>query len=265
MVAIDIDGTVSDFGEPISPAVLRAVRRLKEAGIHVVIATGRSIAGMMVAARELGHLEGWAVSSNGSVVARLDPAAPGGCEVTDAMTFQPGPALAAIREALPRALVAVEDLGRGFLVTGEFPPGELFGELRTTTFEEAAANPATRVIVRTVDLTRDELAAIMDSVDLPSVTYDIGWTAWMDLTPPGVTKASGLELLRGRLGVAPGGTVAVGDGSNDIPMLRWASRGVAMGGAAPDVVAAATEIGHFLADDAVAHLAESILAGRGAG
>jgi hydroxymethylpyrimidine pyrophosphatase-like HAD family hydrolase len=265
LFALDIDGTVATFGQPISRRVRGAVRELDAAGVHVVLATGRSVTGMLAAARELEFGQGWAVCSNGSVIARLDPAADGGFEVTDTVTFDPGPALAAVRRALPKAMIAVEDVGRGFAVTGGFPQGELHGELRVAAFEEIAGRPATRVIVRTVDLSRDELAAVMAATDLPSVTYDIGWSAWMDLTPPGVTKASALETLRVRLGVPPSGTVAVGDGTNDIPMLRWASRGIAMGGALPEVVQAASEQCLPIEDDPVASVIEGILGSLRAG
>ena len=57
----------------------------------------------------------------------------------------------------------------------------------------------------------------------------MGWTAWLDLAPVGVSKASGLDHVAGPLGVAPADVLAIGDGRNDIEMLQWAGRGVAMG------------------------------------
>ena len=63
----------------------------------------------------------------------------------------------------------------------------------------------------------------------------------MDVAPSGVTKASALEPLRERLGVARR-TLAVGDGRNDVDMLTWAARGVAMGHAPDDVRSCADEV-----------------------
>jgi len=54
-----------------------------------------------------------------------------------------------------------------------------------------------------------------------------------------VSKASALETLREELGVHPEHTVTVGDGNNDIEMLRWARDSYAMGNAPERVVAAA--------------------------
>ena len=66
---------------------------------------------------------------------------------------------------------------------------------------------------------------------LHSVEYAIGWTAWLDVAPEGVTKASALEALIARLGADSAHTLAVGDGSNDVEMIEWAGAGVVMGSA----------------------------------
>jgi len=72
----------------------------------------------------------------------------------------------------------------------------------------------------------------------------VGWTAWLDIAPDGVNKATALERVRELLGFALTDVVAIGDGRNDIDMLEWASvegRGVAMGQAPVEVLAAANE------------------------
>jgi hydroxymethylpyrimidine pyrophosphatase-like HAD family hydrolase len=261
MVALDVDGTLTQSGDVISAPVCAAVAQLVAAGIHPVLATGRAVPGALVAAGVLGLQEGWAVCSNGAVIVRLTPGVGEGFEVTDAVVFDPAEALDPIRRAVPDALFAVEDVGRGWRGTAEFPAGELHGRFDVVSYAEVVASPATRVVVRALDLTAQELSAIAGAVTLPCVTYEIGWSAWMDVTAPGVTKASGLEVVRSRLGIEPTGTVAIGDGSNDIPMLRWASRGVAMGGSSPAVLAAATQEAPPAAADGVATIIASILAG----
>jgi len=67
-----------------------------------------------------------------------------------------------------------------------------------------------------------------------------------------VTKASGLEYVARELGVAPDDVLAIGDGRNDIEMLRWAGRGVAMGQAVPEVQAAADAVTATVHDDGAA-------------
>lgn len=69
-----------------------------------------------------------------------------------------------------------------------------------------------------------------------------------------MTKASALAAVAERLGVAVTDTVAFGDMPNDVPMLSWAGRGVAMGNAHPAAVAAADEVTTSNAEDGVAEL-----------
>jgi hydroxymethylpyrimidine pyrophosphatase-like HAD family hydrolase len=265
LIALDIDGTLISLSGGLTARVAKWVRQAhRTPGVEVVLATGRSAHSTVLVARQLGLETGWAVCSNGSLTVRLDPAAPGGFEVLDAFTFDAGPALEVIRGLLPGALVAVEDVvGRGFLVSAPFPPGELDGNVRVVPVEEIARQPVTRVILRETDLPPDVVTRIVKQTHLPDVTYAIGWTGWIDLNPPGVSKASALEKLRLRLGVPASGTVALGDGSNDISMLRWASRGVAMGDARLEVQTAASEVAPTCDDDGAATVLKSVLAALG--
>jgi len=83
---------------------------------------------------------------------------------------------------------------------------------------------------------------LVGEVGLHEVSYAVGWTAWLDINPEGVSKGSALELVRRSLHVEPGDTVAVGDQRNDIEMLTWAARGVAMGQAPDEVKAVAKRL-----------------------
>ncbi|MDO8122308.1 HAD family hydrolase [Isoptericola sp. b490] len=257
LVALDLDGTVLDYQERLSAAVVDAVSATRAAGHHVVLATGRSVTATLPVARALGISQGWAVCSNGSLTIRMDPALELGYEVVEMVTFDPGPAIRLLHAHLPDALFAVEEIGVGFRMNKPFPPGELHGDHTIVGIEDLAAEHVTRLVVRSPEHTPDEFHALVAQVGLHDVTYAIGWTAWMDVAPEGVTKASALELLRDRLGVG-GRTVAVGDGSNDVDMLRWATRGIAMGHAAPDVRAAADEVTGAVDADGVVAALESL-------
>jgi hydroxymethylpyrimidine pyrophosphatase-like HAD family hydrolase len=80
----------------------------------------------------------------------------------------------------------------------------------------------------------------------------VGWSTWLDLTPAGVTKASGLRHVCADLGMTRSDVLAIGDGRNDIEMLRWAHRGVAVGQAVQDVLDAADAVTAPAEDDGVA-------------
>jgi hydroxymethylpyrimidine pyrophosphatase-like HAD family hydrolase len=242
LVALDIDGTLIGYDGGLSPAVRDAVAAVQGAGHHVVLSSGRSLIAMTPVAELLGITTGWMVCSNGAVTVRLDPSLPHGWELDEVRTFDPGPALRLLREELPDARYAVEDVGVGFRMNALFPDGELDGDHQVVDFEQLWAREVTRVVIRSPERTPEEFSAMAARIGLGDVTYAVGWTAWMDVAPKGVTKASGLERLRERLGVDPAATLAVGDGRNDVDMLRWAGRGVAMGHADDVVRAAADEV-----------------------
>ncbi|UNX55146.1 HAD hydrolase family protein [Georgenia sp. TF02-10] len=259
LVALDIDGTLLTHDGELRPAVAEAVADLRDTGTRVVLATGRSLQAVTPVAAALGLTHGWAVCSNGAVVIRLDPGLAEGHEITDVVTFDPGPTLRLLREEVPSGLFAVEDLGRGFKVTSPFPMGELTGEVEVVDFEELAAAPATRVTLRAPELSSADFHDLVQRVGLHGVGYAVGWTAWLDISPEGVSKASALEMLRGRMDVRPAATVAVGDGSNDLEMLAWAAHGVAMGDAGPQVVAAADVVTDRVGQDGAAVVLRALL------
>ncbi|MGB3685644.1 MAG: HAD hydrolase family protein, partial [Ornithinimicrobium sp.] len=103
-----------------------------------------------------------------------------------------------------------------------------------------------------------DFAAQIDRIGLHGVNYAVGFSSWLDLSPEGVSKASGLESIRIALGVDIEHTIAVGDQRNDIEMLQWAGRGVAMGQAPPEVVAVANEVTDDVTNDGLALLLEDV-------
>jgi HAD superfamily hydrolase (TIGR01484 family) len=259
LVALDIDGTIVDHDDMLTERVRRTVRAAAEVA-HVVIATGRSTDGTLEVLDRLDLLSGTAVVSNGAVTLRLDPGLATGYEVAESVTFDPGPALQAVREHLPTALYGVETEGLEKVLTQEFPPGELSGPFRVASFEELLRTPALRVIVRSLEHTAEEFEQIVQRVGLNAVSYAVGWSAWLDIAPEGVTKASALEQVRRDLGVEPGDTYAVGDGRNDIDMLRWAAHSAAMGNALDDDVRdAADELVPTVGEDGLAVFLERVL------
>lgn len=246
LVALDIDGTLLDQEMRLAPAVRSAVRDVV-ARAHVVLATGRCIVSTRLVADRLGLARGYAVCSNGAVVARL-----GTFEPVAVTTFDPAPAVRLLLQHMPDALVAVEELGVGYRVSAPFPPGDLSGLQRVEPLDALVALPVPRVVVNRPGWSADSLLRVVDRAGLRGVTYTVGSTAWLDLAPQGVTKAAALEEVRTVLGVPREQTLAIGDGRNDIEMLRWAHRGLAMAGAPAEVRAAADEVIGSVGDDAVA-------------
>jgi len=258
LVALDIDGTLLKWvdgsgttHEEIAPRVHSAVRRAVAAGAHVVLASGRSAHGMTRIADLLGLGSEddpvWVVASNGAVVFRYPP-----LTVVHEETFDARAAVAAVLQAHPEALVAVEERGVGYRVNRHFPDGELTGEMIITHLDEIVSGPVSRVIIRDPAATADDFLRLAATLGLHGTDYVVGWTAWMDLSPVGISKASGLAHVATDLGVSAADALAIGDGRNDVEMLAWAGRGVAMGQAVPEVHAAADATTGTVDDDGAA-------------
>jgi HAD superfamily hydrolase (TIGR01484 family) len=259
VVALDIDGTLLKWVEgagqnyeQIPPVVAAAVQRVRSAGAHIVLASGRSPDGMVPIADLLGLVSDgddplWVVASNGAVVFRYPP-----LEVVHEVTFDARPAVAAVLRDRPAALVAVEERGIGYRVNRPFPDGELSGEMVLTDVDDLVADHVSRVIIRDPAATAEDFVELGARLGLHGTDYVVGWTAWLDLSPVGVSKASGLEYVVQELGWTAADVLAIGDGRNDIEMLRWAGRGVAMGQAVEAVREAADAVTATVYDEGVA-------------
>lgn len=258
MVCLDLDGTTIDYDSVLHPEVRDAVLATSAAGHTVVIATGRTLMATLPLARELELTTGYLVCSNGAVVVRLHPELPDGYEIVEKVTFDPGPALALLREHLPGAFVAAEVIGVGHRISAGFPQDLLQGELTLASWEELGSEPVTRLTFHDPGGTEQEFLDAIDDIGLHGVNYSVGYTAWLDLAPEGVSKASALEGVRRWLGVEPGDTLAVGDQRNDLEMLDWAARGVAMGQAPAEVLVAADEVTGHVDDHGLAQVLRSL-------
>jgi HAD superfamily hydrolase (TIGR01484 family) len=187
------------------------------------------------------------VASNGAVTFSYPP-----MKVISEVTFDAREAVNAVLQHVPEAAVAIEEHGVGYRVNRHFPEGELDGEMILTSVEEMMATEVSRVIIRDPGSTSEDFVALAERLGLQGTNYFIGWTAWLDLAPEGVSKASGLAEVAARLGVAPEHVLAIGDGRNDIEMLQWAGRGVAMGQAPDEVKAAADAVTASVEEDGAA-------------
>lgn len=264
LVALDIDGTIATPATTeISDAVDHAIADARAAGHDVVLASGRSLVGVLRIARKLGLTEGWVVASDGAVTARLDPQSPGGCRLHDVRTFDPAPVVRRVRSAHPGARVATERVGKGYDVTHLFATHELNGEQVLVDVKKINEYRTTRLV-----LSASGIVGMLGKLTTLGVTVTPEGDNWLNITAPGLSKATALEAVRNQLGVSKDHTIAVGDGLNDLAMLAWAERGVAMGHAPAQVLTAADEVTGTLHENGAATVLRSLLpetipAGRG--
>lgn len=245
LVALDVDGTIMQESGVIADAVTDEIARVAAAGHQVVIATGRSESTTLPVVQRLGIAPEFLVCANGAVLLAREPDAPVGYVREHVETFDPSEVLGTISGALERASFAVEDEEGVYRFSGSFPDGALGAASIRTPFEELLRLEATRVVVISPEHEVEDFLEVVEQMGLRKVSYNVGWTAWLDIAPDGVNKATGLERVREDLDIPAERVLVAGDGRNDIEMFEWAVAGggvaVAMGQAPGDVRAAANE------------------------
>ena len=259
LIALDIDGTLVDAFGVMPPEIREAVRRTVDSGITVVLSTGRSWLGTKPIADYLGLPPGWHVSANGAMVVTYPE-----LHIRHETRFDPSDVIGQVSEIAPQARIAVQD-GLHWRVNREFPPGELLGDVDVVPTDELATRQVSRVIVRDPDTTEEAFSELVGRLGLQEVSYFVGWSAWLDIAPKGIDKSFGLAMICEELGIASHDVLAIGDGRNDIEMLEWAGRGVAMGDSPDEVKAVADAVtGNFADLGTVDELNLWVLATEGA-
>ena len=258
LIAIDIDGTLVHDDGYLSPAVVEQVQRVRSLGHEVIVATGRSAANAMPVIRDVGIDRGFSVASNGAVTLRLDAQHELGYDVHEVVTFDPRAVITELVGHLPNAHFAVENPDGSYHFHRPFPAYALGDRNIETPIEDLMDSPVSRVVVLSPEHDVDEFLGIIEKIGLHSVSYAIGYTAWLDIAPAGISKASALEKLRADLGIRADQVITIGDGRNDIAMFEWAQAGgglaFAMGQGPEEVHAAATAVTSTVEDDGVARV-----------
>jgi Cof subfamily protein (haloacid dehalogenase superfamily) len=251
LIVTDLDGTFVDPVGQVSALNRRALVAAAERGVPVVVATGRPSRWLQVL-DDLPGVHSEVVVSNGAgvfdlaarrhtVVHGLDPRV--ALEVADDL-----------REAIPGTVFAFE-WGEHF----GCEPGlqQERGEwLKVAPLPELAAEPGPvlKLCAFHSDLDSDALALRGREVigERLTMTHShLGDYGLLEISAPGVTKASGLAALCADLGVAAADVAAFGDMPNDLPMLAWAGHGYAIAEGHPLLVEAGFRLTEGPQDEAV--------------
>ncbi|MFR9752740.1 HAD family hydrolase [Nocardia sp. 004] len=262
MVATDVDGTLIDHEERVTDRTKAAVGALLADGVSFVLATGRPPRWIAPVVEGLGYAP-LCVCGNGAVL--YDSATD---RVLDSVTLDVATLswLAEVAErALPGCGLAAERVGASAhdAVTPQFVSSPLYVHAWLNPDDTAVAReevidaPAIKMLVRLPGARSSDMRAALAPIvgERADITYSTEH-GLIELSAPGVTKASGLAAVAQRLGVAAETVVAFGDMPNDVPMLTMAGHGVAMRNAHPEALAAADEITESNSADGVARILE---------
>jgi hypothetical protein len=271
LVATDLDGTLLDSAGEVSPRTRAALEATWDAGIPVVGVTGRGPR-LLDSVRAALDGRGIAVLAQGGFVVDLERD-----EVLRTVGLprdQAAAVIARIEEVAGDLIVAVEDAAEqaqalhgadgalrvqhGF--NWPYPePAHLLPR-----HEVLPAGPVLKVFLRSSALGQDELLAraksVVDPADAEVTHAGLGF---IEVLPPGITKATGLAIALERYGVGLGDVLVFGDMPNDLPMIGAVAaaggRAVAVANAHPAVRAATPNVTSGHDADGVARYLEAVL------
>lgn len=262
LIASDVDGTLIDDDEKVSARTRAAVHAAVADGVPFVLATGRPPRWIAPVVDGLG-MAPMTVCANGAVLYDSATDQVIAAETLSVETLTWVAELA--KSALPGCGLAAERIGASahdaatpqFVSSPEYEHAWLNPDDTEVSDDEVVAYPAVKLLIRLPGIASsymvERLAPLLDG--RADLTYSTN-NGLIELSAPGVTKASGLSALASRLGIDGGAVVAFGDMPNDVPMLTMARHGVAVANAHPDAIAAADEVTTSNSADGVARVLE---------
>lgn len=250
LVATDLDGTLLQPDGTLSARTREVLTALEARAIPVVFVTGRPMRWMEDLWGEVGGV-GLAVCSNGGIVYDVARHTIRHASVIDrADALQVADLL---RQAMPGTAFALEKTG-GYAREREYrgqhrePPGIAVGPL-----EEIFDDTVVKLLATHPEAAPE--AYWREASDLIGPLLEVTWSSsWslLEMSAPGITKASSLAGLCAELGVAASEVVAFGDMPNDVPMLEWAGLPVAMADAHPSAMRSSVLVAPTNTEDGVA-------------
>lgn len=272
LLALDIDGTLVNSRDELTPAVAHAVRRAAAAGVRVVLVTGRQYSRSRPLAVELG-LDTPIVSSCGSLIKQ--PSDHRTLFRADFPRHVLGEVLTTVHDAGYDPVVYTDTFAAGYEYHFPLAPPrqtELaqFIRLNPTNGRhtpELVMTPPDGVFAGFAIGAREEMFAMQEQLDtrLPGELYihvlrSPRYEGFMcEIAAREMTKWSGVMRLADQWNIAAGEICAVGDDVNDLPMIRGAGLGIAMGNAVPELKAEANRIAPNHDDDGLVEVVRWVL------
>ena len=266
LLATDLDGTLLQTGGTISEVNRAALARAREEGLDVVFVTGRPPRWMSEIFEMTGH-PGWALCANGAMTLDiatheiisadlLDPVA--GLEMAARLTDLDPEMAFAVELALPHNDFVIDANYRPRWETQSDPVRMSLQEMFDTgKVVKLLARPSAAMSSHDADSflhAAENLAA-----DLCDITHSDINDLMLEMSGLGINKGTGLAKLAASRGHSVDEVAAVGDMPNDVPMIKWASRGFAVANAHQWVKDVATEVVASNDDNGVGQLIDRII------
>ncbi len=259
LCAIDLDETLLGPDHHISPRNARAIRAVRELGVVVIIASGRMHEATLRYAQEL-DLDGPIISYNGALIKVPNT---GEEWMHDRV---PSTVAQEVMEYCAERKLQLNFYYNGLVHTAEDTAWLQLYHTRTGSpyivesqmlQTMSGIEPTKLLIVDTPEYTNSLLPVLRDRYE--GVLYVTKTTdEYLELMPLNANKGAALEYAANRLGTSAARTIAIGDSYNDIPMVKWAGLGLAVGNAKPELLAVANRTIARSDEDGVGQVLEEL-------
>ena len=263
LIALDLDGTLTNSDKVITPHTFEVLMRAQAAGVRLVLCSGRPTYGIAALARQLKLEEngGFVLSCNGANI--ID------WTTGDLLFRQPLearflPQLLGLADAHGLPLLTYR--GDCILATRNDSPyldeeariNQMPVEVVTDFIAEASRleGGAPKCLIPGDPELLVELEEKMKTIFGDTLSISRSAPFFLEIMAPGVGKDHSLARLLAYLALSREQLIAFGDGFNDLTMLRFAGMGVAMANAADEVKAVADFVTLSNDEDGVGHAVE---------
>jgi Cof subfamily protein (haloacid dehalogenase superfamily) len=263
LIATDLDGTIVRDDGTTSARTRAAFERVAALGIPIVGVTGRGPRLLELSRRDLPEAT-YFVLAQGAVVLDLSlPDDPRTLLAESMPAALVADVIATIEAAVGPLSVLVEPVEAGdtFLWGEPHTAWRFANEVHACTREDALSGTLIKAFAHSETLSADELLAAARQLIGPEIVeLTQAGLGYIEICPPGVTKAGGLAVVALDVGVDPSDILVFGDMPNDLPMFAYAGWArVAVASAHHELLAVADEIAESCEDDGVAKYLERLL------
>lgn len=263
LLVLDLDGTLTNNEKIITPRTLRALEKFQVRGGKVVLASGRPTYGIVPLAEEIALKRhgGYILAFNGARIIEASTGRTVFDQLLEAENIVP-----LYDAAMRHGMQILTYQGEGIIATdindAYVREEAMINKMPLTKVDNFVASVVEPINKCLIVGDPEKLAVVCEELSAAlSGKMNIYRSApyFLECVPLGVDKAESLSKLLPLVGCEREEVVAVGDGYNDISMIKFAGLGVAMENAAEEVKDAADLITYSNEEDGVAHLIEKLM------
>lgn len=263
LVVLDMDGTLLNSQREITSRVRAAITAAQRQGVHVVLASGRALEGMLSTLKELG-LDGdqdYVLTHNASLMMKC------ACKTVLRSKVLRGKDSVELYELAKKLGVHTHahTAKQGLITPANNKYSNVEAAINNITVNEVdfeTLDPDEEILkVMFIDEQETLTAAIQKLPESLHAKYAIAQSTpnFLEFMHKDSGKGMGVAALAAHLGLTAEQVICVGDAGNDLEMIKYAGLGVAMGNATDQIKAAANYITSSNDADGVAHVFEKFV------